>query len=345
VKPKTEQPTAIKVPFVRNDDFNAGSLQPVWQWNHVPDDTAWSLKERAGYLRLHALPATSLWDARNTLTQRAIGPRSTPTVILDTSSMKDHDVAGLALFSRPYAWIGVERANGKVSLTQFDEQTNKRARVELEKDRVWLRAECDFLSERARFSYSTDGRKFIDFGEPFTMVFQLTTFQGVRYSLFSYNSSGARGGAADFDAFTVDQPSPRGLMREIPYGAHVQFVAAGESYGLNVERDQLRADVPSSFEVIDRHLGRVALRSQDLFLSVDTNGDAVLSRASPYEAQAFQWIETPTGELVLMSLRTHRFLRIDPQTKHVVADSPGPRPDNADGTRFLWSRVAETAKQ
>jgi hypothetical protein len=50
-------------------------------------------------------------------------------------------------------------------------------------------------------------------------------------------------------------------------------------------------------------------------------------------------METPTGELVLMSLRTNRFLRIDPRTKHIVADSPTPLPDNSDGARFVWSSV------
>ena len=34
----------------------ATQLQPVWQWNHVPVDGKWSLSERPGFLRLHALP-------------------------------------------------------------------------------------------------------------------------------------------------------------------------------------------------------------------------------------------------------------------------------------------------
>ena len=54
-------------------------------------------------------------------------------------------------------------------------------------------------------------------------------------------------------------------------------------------------------------------------------------------AQNFQWIETPTGELALMSLATNRFLRIDPQTKEIRADSPGPIPDDSDGARFVWA--------
>src|SRR5690606_17229767 len=160
VKPKVREPQPIKVPYERDDDFSGPSLKPIWQWNHVPVDEAWSLQERQGYLRLHALPATSLWDARNTLTQRSIGPISAPVTVLETSSMKEGDVAGLALFNRPYAWIGVERRGAKTMLVQFDEQTGRTKRMALDTPRVWLRADCDFLKEQAHFSYSTDGRKF-----------------------------------------------------------------------------------------------------------------------------------------------------------------------------------------
>jgi xylan 1,4-beta-xylosidase len=337
VKPKTREPQPIKVPYARNDDFSGSALQPIWQWSHVPVNDAWSLSERKGHLRLHALPATSLWDARNTLTQRSIGPISAPMAVLDTSSMKDQDLAGLALFNRPYAWIGVERANSKTSLVQFDEQTNRTARVDLSTPRVWLRADCDFLKEQAQFSYSTDGRKFTSFGEPLTMVFQLTTFQGVRYALFSYNKSGTRGGAADFDSFAVDQPFPRGLMRPIPYGERVLFTALNQSYGLNATKAGLAAAAPVTFEVIDMTLGRAALKSDHGFLSIGSSGDGQLTQGPPDESATFQWIETPTGELVLMSLRTNRFLRIDPRTQRIVADSPTPLPDNSDGVRFVWS--------
>jgi beta-xylosidase len=337
VKPRTTQPSPIKTPYVRSDDFSASSLLPIWQWNHVPVRDAWSLSERDGYLRLHALPATSLWDARNTLTQRSIGPRSVPTTVLDTSAMKDHDVAGLALFNRPYAWIGVERSNGKASLVQFDEQTNRTTRVDLRASRVWLRAECDFLTEKAHFAYSTNGKEFIRFGEPLTMVFQLATFQGVRYALFSYNTANARGGAADFDAFSVDQPAPQGLTRPIPYGQRVQLVALEREYGLSASARGLAAATPTAFEVIDMKLGRVALQSEYGRLAINADGAAGLDVGSPGEAHAFQWIETPTGELVLMSLRTHRFLRIDPRTRQLVADSATPLPDNSDGARFIWS--------
>ena len=38
-----------------------------------------------------------------------------------------------------------------------------------------------------------------------------------------------------------------------------------------------------------------------------------------------------------MSLTNHRFLRIDPATGAVIADSPGPQSDGKDGVRFGWA--------
>ena len=37
-------------------------------------------------------------------------------------------------------------------------------------------------------------------------------------------------------------------------------------------------------------------------------------------------------------MQTNRFLRIDPQTSVITADSQSPLPDGSDGVRFVWSR-------
>jgi xylan 1,4-beta-xylosidase len=325
VKPKVAQPQPIAVPFERDDDFAGAALKPVWQWNHVPVREQWSLDERKGFLRLRSMPGTSLRDARNTLTQRSIGPKSTPTAVLDASGIANGDVAGLALFNHPHAWIGVERSSGGLTVAQFDELTQRTARKPLRSDRVWLRAHCDFLTERAHFEYSIDGKKFEKLGEPFTMVFQLATFQGVRYALFAFNRVGRGGGTADFDAFSVDQPHPRGLMRPIPLGDDVVITPAGKMSG-----------APGKVTVRDRQLGRVALGADGRWLSVAADGSVASTAGEPAAAETFQWIETPTGDLVLMSLRTNRFLRVDPSTQRLTADSPGPLPDGSDGVRFQW---------
>jgi beta-xylosidase len=336
VKPKTSGVHPVTVPFVRDDDFSGPAPANVWQWNHVPVDGAWRLS--AGALRLNALPATSLWDARNTLTQRSIGPRSSPIAVLDTSAMRDGDVAGLALFNRPYAWIGVERMAGKTRVAQLDEQTGRVERHELDGTKIWLRADCDYLTERARFSWSLDGRKYTPMGEPVTLVFQLGTFQGIRYSLFAYNTTGANGGTAAFDSFEVRQPHPRGLMRPIPLGQRVRLASTGGTgIGLGVQDDVLAAGPPAAFQVRDMKLGRVALEHRGRFVSIAADGSATLTRDAPAQARSFQWMETPNGDLLLLSIATHRYLRIDPANRRITADSPGPLPDGSDGVRFRLS--------
>jgi hypothetical protein len=303
----------------------------------VPVDGKWSLAERPGFLRLHSLPATSFWDARNSLTQRAIGPLSSPTVALDVSGLKNGDVAGLALLNQPYASLGVEKDGAGLTIALYDQGTDQTTRVRTTATRLWLRADCDFLTEKARFSYSENGKDFVPIGGQFTMVFQLTTFQGVRYALFNYNTQGADGGFADFDSIDVYQPYPHGLMRAIPLGRQVRLVSFRASTGLAVVAGQPVSGEPAAFMVKDMGLGRVALQLGERYLSVAADGKASLETGQPGTAQGFQWIETPTGELVLMSLVTNRFLRIDPRTGKLMADSPGPQPDGSDGVRFNWT--------
>ncbi|HEY5806929.1 MAG TPA: hypothetical protein VIT67_03135, partial [Povalibacter sp.] len=67
-------------------------------------------------------------------------------------------------------------------------------------------------------------------------------------------------------------------------------------------------------------------------------GQTGVKYGAPGTAETFQWIETPTGELALMSLQTNRFLRIDPQTSVITVDSQSPLPDGSDGVRLVWSR-------
>lgn len=339
-KPHAGTASPPSAPYVRNDDFSGPRLQNVWQWNHVPDDARWSLAERRGFLRLHPLPAPDFWHARNTLTQRAVGPESTATVVLDASGLKPGDVAGLALLNLPYAWLGVRRGADGFALEAFDQRTGNTARAALTSERVWLRVHGDFLRETAEFSFSTDGATFRPLGGAVQLVFQLKTFQGVRTALFAYNDGGTQGGHADFDAFTVDEPHPRGLMRAIPYGRAVTLVAHECGVALGV-KDGALAAVPAesagAFTVIDVGAGRVALRTADGRWVAVENGRLTLVRGEPTTATNFQWIENVYGDLILLSLATDRYVRIDPATGALSADCVGPAPDRRDGACLTWA--------
>jgi len=81
------------------------------------------------------------------------------------------------------------------------------------------------------------------------MVFTLTTFHGVRYSLFAYRPAGA-GGHADFDSINIVEA----VRRTIPFGKKIQRSRAGTG-------ESLKIGTADEFVVVDRGLGRVALKA------------------------------------------------------------------------------------
>ena len=347
-------------PFRRNDEFNGPALNPLWQWNHVPDDGVWSLRERKGFLRLHARPAPDFWQARNSLTQRAIGPESTPLTELDLRGLKPGDLAGLALLNYPYAWLGVARTAQGLEVQQFDQRTGRTVRQPLKANKVWLRAHCNFDTEQAQFELSTDGVTFQPVGEAVAMVFQLRTFQGVRYTLFSYNTAGTTGGYADFDRFEVAQPRPRGLTRPIPMGQTIRLTSLADStvlvnwrgYVRPVPRSSPLAQGPAAhFRVVDRGQGRVALESvggeesAGGLVTVENlggMGEVRIRLGGPAEATTFQWQDMLRGDLMLMSLANHRYLLAQPRAKSLcAADAPGATADRLNGTCFGWEVVID----
>lgn len=354
VKPDTGHAQVPTPPFVRGDDFDAPKLNPVWQWNHVPDDSKWSLAEKTGVLRLHSLPAADFWTARNSLTQRPPGPECTATVELDASGLVAGDTAGLALLSSPYAWIGLVKSAEGMSLQTFDQTTRRTAKAPASPARLWLRAACNFDTEKAVFAWSADGKDFAPLGEPFTMVFQLTTFQGVRVALFNYNTSGGPGGHADFDNFTVDEPRASGIERTIPAGKTIVFASGADGSLLAVNaQDMSLGSIPSDspaaaasavrFHVLDLGKGRVALRAgNDRCVSVAGNGVVLkdLAGAAPGTAESFQWVNLMRGDTMLMSLANHRYLAVTPNSPGpVTASAEGPRPDRKGGACFKWKVV------
>ncbi|THH36534.1 glycoside hydrolase family 43 protein [Neolewinella litorea] len=351
VKPNTGSNSAPAAPFRRDDTFDGPTLNPVWQWNHMPDDSRWSLTERPGYLRLHALPAESFWRARNSLTQRAIGPESTATAEVDVSGLRSGDVGGLGLLNLPYAWIGVAREGDRRIIRYYNQQTGEIRDVALNQDRLWLRAHGNFETDTARLSYSLDGKAFQPLGGPVHLPYQLRTFQGVRYALFNFNRLGKVGGQIDVADFTVDEPRHRALTRPIPYGRSIRLTSLADSSVLVNWRNYLRpvgantpfnSDHADEFRVLDRGQGRVALQSVTTggFLTVRGSGGMAEVRLTAEDAGAastFQWQDMLRGDLMLMSLATHRYLSVDPGAGSLArADARGARPDRRGGACFLW---------
>ena len=353
IKPATGAGGPPTPTYQRNDSFAGPKLQPVWQWNHVPDDSKWSLRERRGLLRLHSLAAPHFLLARNSLTQRAVAPESIATAVLDASGLKAGDVAGLGLLSIPYSYVAVVRDGAAFRLRFYDLLTNRTIEEPLPGPRVSLRVDGDYETEVARFSYSTDGRTFRPIGGDVRQAFQLKTFQGVRYALFAFNEKGLAAGQADFDDFRLDEPFadrsaniPSGKVVTIRNLADDRPIRTDPHGMLNFARpDSPQAQGPSTrFRIHDRGQGRVAIEAMDGsgFLTVVGEGlpaDVRLMKAETKDS-LFQWQDMLRHQFMLMSLRTHRYVGLNPATgEPYSADWPGTGPDRKDGTVLVWTEA------
>ncbi len=368
IKPNTGHSQEPAPCYVPDDNFDNGKMNPHWQWNHVPDDSKWSLTEKPGMLRLHSLPAANFYSARNSLCQRPPGPESIMTVEVDTVGLTNGDVAGLALLCNPYAWIGVVKTNDSTTLQMFIGSGGGRGRrggataqpaepivsPSTPPKHLWLRVHCNFDTDQAVFSWSGDGKQFTDLGRWPIPGFQLQTFQGVRPSLFNFNTSGEPGGYADFDNYIVAEPRARGIEREIPIGKTITLTSGADLNLLTAAENTVIADPgPASpntpataayWRVLDRKLGRVALQAPDKrFVSV--SGDAVsLKNIAPQDltdSETFQWVNLMRGDTMLMSLVSHRYLAITPNEHGpVTVTCTGPTPARKGGECFKW-RVVE----
>ena len=354
VKPNTGFSSKPHAPYDRDDDFSGPELNKVWQWNHVPVDDKWSLKEHKGYLRLHSLPASDFWRARNSLTQRAMGPESFAITELDAGKLKEGDVAGLALLNFPYAWIGVTKKDKRLTIQFYNQQEVKLIEKPAETKTVWFKAHCNFDTNIAELAYSIDGKSYKQIGGEIIMPYQLRTFQGVRYALFNYNNTGVEGGYADFNSFNVIEPRCKGLTKPIPYNQIITLQSLADNSLLVNWRNHVRpvpedsrfADGDAShFRVIDKGNGRIALQSVATggFVTVKGLGglaEVRIEQEDQGNASTFQWEDMLRGDLMLMSLYTHRYLFVDPfQGSLCSADAPGAQPDRKGGACFVWKQI------
>lgn len=198
-----------------NDNFRHYELAPQWGWNHNSDRSKWSLTENAGSLRLYTASVTdNFYQARNTLTQRILGyhadkNNSFGTICLDIAAMQDGDIAGLAIFQDPTAYIAIKMdgENRKIvyattSLSESNSNTETTGPT-ITADTVYLRAVANYMTGKANFYYSTDNEVYTRFGEEFAMKYNLSVFTGNKFAIFNYATK-ALGGWVDVDWFSTE---------------------------------------------------------------------------------------------------------------------------------------------
>lgn len=197
---------------VASDEFNRKKGDPllplVWQWNHNPDHQNWSVTKRPGFLRITTSRIdTAVLHAKNTLTQRTIGPLSSGTIAMDISNMKAGDVAGLMLLQKNFGWVGVKDVDGKKTIAMVTAQNGTIVGEDIPSEikTIYLKAKCDFTNrnDKGYFFYSLDGKTWKPIGKALQMSYTLPHFMGYRFGLFNYATAIA-GGYVDFDYFRIE---------------------------------------------------------------------------------------------------------------------------------------------
>ena len=354
LKPNIKAGVQPHAPYERSETFNGKTLGRVWQWNHNPDDRKWRLKN--GRLRLQSMPAEQLMWARNTLTQRVIGPVSVATVELYTKGMKDGDVAGLGNINVPCSWIGIVKDGQQAILRCFEQATNDTIDTSVTTDKLWLRIVGNYDHDSAHYEYSLDGEHYQQIGREMPLSYQLISFQGSRHALFAFNYKGKNGGYAEFDNFSVEEPQAD-RSGNIPYGKTLASPSAADRWfriinlatekpmialphGLIYDTDASDHSVQTRFRLIDKGQGQVILQCGDgryVFCSgYGIAGDVRLT-TDESKAEVFLWQDYLNHEFMLMSMRTHRYIGKSPTTGSPYSmDFPGADPARRNGAVFRW---------
>jgi beta-xylosidase len=209
-------PVPLPGPGVTGTDTFEGSLNPQWEWNHNPDEDAYSFAPKGGLILNTATVTKDIFHAKNTLTKRILGPSSSGTVELDISNMNPGDRAGLALFRDNLAYISYQ--DGEISLwrnlslgagweTISDGFVEDSVSVKANRKCLWFKLHANIAPESDKlgtFYYSTNGHDFKQLGTPYEMNTTYYFFIGYRYGIFNFATE-ELGGSVKVKSFTQEQ--------------------------------------------------------------------------------------------------------------------------------------------
>lgn len=201
---KSTRPGYKYSPLYGSDIFDENGLKTYWQFNHEPDMSLVRFDNREQYWAVRTgNVVSSILEAKNTITQRLLFPRTHVEVTVDATNLNDGDCAGLAVMQSAYAYIGVKKQNGK-----FYKEIRERFALEgvwppKYEERVIFEAEVDSpvqrLSYDAEFENMKDEVTF-ETGHKHKISFSLDHFTGNRVGLFAFSTEKS-GGEAKFTDF------------------------------------------------------------------------------------------------------------------------------------------------
>lgn len=210
-------------PVYTSDDFHyelKDGKKPVlkqqWEWNHIPNDELWSIREKGGLCLKTGKVCTNVVHAVNTLTQRMMWPGCAAEVTVDGSHLKDGDVAGICAFQGCYGLIGITREYGNYYLVVIRRQLEDTSlqdvsadympgtlaeKIKLSEPWVKIRVNADFEDGKDEVEFFYQNKKrWRRIGGVHKLFFKMDHFMGCRFGLFIY-ATREKGGEAVFENF------------------------------------------------------------------------------------------------------------------------------------------------
>lgn len=165
-----------------NDEFDAPRLGLQWQWQSNRKPGWYSLQANPGHLRLYAQPlpqgGTTLYHAPNVICQKLPAPEFKAETKVKLNAAATGTKAGLTVFGHDYAYVALERTEGRFKLVFVEgkgskegstEQTLEQVVLSLNVNTVYLRTTC-VLEAEFTFEYSLDGTEYLPIGRSFTSI-------------------------------------------------------------------------------------------------------------------------------------------------------------------------------
>ncbi len=224
-----EPVTTYKKPGIKNtstiitppesDEFEKSDLGLQWQWMANPKAWWYFLNPTTGQLRLYAIKqpgdATNLWGVGNILLQKFPAPAFSMTTKLSFSPNPklQNEKTGLAVMGLSYAALYLESTVDGLQLVYATcknaDKGNKELRSVISKENkgdIYLRVTVKD-GGLSSFSYSLDGKTFINAGEIFTAT--PGKWKGAKAGIFCSGQQQTNDtGYADFDWFRVEPINP-----------------------------------------------------------------------------------------------------------------------------------------
>lgn len=196
------------------DEFNSNSLGLCWQWQANPQEGWYFMRPDSGLLRLNAqLYADSVFNpfwVPSVLTQMLPCEAFTATVKLNFSPRNEGDEVGLVLLGKDVAGIKIQKTSNGLQLLyseilSADANTIFKQHIvsSINAGATYLRVNV-YEAGLARFSFSTDGSRFIDVNTLFTL--KPGIWVGARLGVYCSRKSKTNDtGYADIDWFHIEK--------------------------------------------------------------------------------------------------------------------------------------------